>query len=96
MKPTTGDKLNLSPRLSRSVKEPSGSLRGDTKPKEGEDGKKSRNAAGATKSLEKQGSSHDSDSFFRMYNQEIKINQDEIPIILAELTDAAYNFISRE
>jgi hypothetical protein len=31
-----------------------------------------------------------------MYNQEIKINQDEIPIILAELTDAAYNFISRE
>ena len=31
-----------------------------------------------------------------MYNKEIKVNQDEIPIILAELTDAAYNFISRE
>ena len=31
-----------------------------------------------------------------MYNKEIKVNQDEIPIILAELTDAAYNFITRE
>ena len=31
-----------------------------------------------------------------MYNKEIKVNQDEIPIILAELTDAAYNFIQRE
>jgi len=28
-----------------------------------------------------------------MYNKEIKVNQDQIPIILAELTDAAYNFI---
>ena len=31
-----------------------------------------------------------------MYNKEIKVNQDEIPIILAELTDAAFNFITRE
>lgn len=31
-----------------------------------------------------------------MYNKEIKVNQDEIPIILAELTDAAYNFIARD
>lgn len=31
-----------------------------------------------------------------MYNKEIKVNQDEIPIILAELTDAAHNFIQRE
>ena len=31
-----------------------------------------------------------------MYNKEIKVNQDEIPIILAELTDASYNFITRE
>lgn len=31
-----------------------------------------------------------------MYNKEIKVNQDEIPIILAELTDAAFNFIQRE
>ena len=31
-----------------------------------------------------------------MYNKEIKVNQDEIPIILSELTDAAFNFISRE
>ena len=33
------------------------------------------------------------DSFYKMYNKEIKVNQDEIPIILAELTDAAFNFI---
>ena len=37
--------------------------------------------------------SHESDSFYKMYNKEIKVNQDEIPIILSELTDAAYNFI---
>ena len=40
--------------------------------------------------------SQESDSFYKMYNKEIKVNQDEIPIILAELTDAAFNFISRE
>ena len=40
--------------------------------------------------------SQESDSFYKMYNKEIKVNQDEIPIILAELTDAAYNFIQRE
>ena len=43
-----------------------------------------------------QQNSQESDSFYKMYNKEIKVNQDEIPIILAELTDAAYNFISRE
>ena len=37
--------------------------------------------------------SQESDSFYKMYNKEIKVNQDEIPIILSELTDAAYNFI---
>jgi hypothetical protein len=31
-----------------------------------------------------------------MYNKEIKVNQDQIPIILAELTDAAFSFIQRE
>lgn len=40
--------------------------------------------------------SQESDSFYKMYNKEIKVNQDEIPIILAELTDAAHNFIARE
>lgn len=40
--------------------------------------------------------SQESDSFYKMYNKEIKVNQDEIPIILAELTDAAFNFIQRE
>ena len=40
--------------------------------------------------------SQESDSFYKMYNKEIKVNQDEIPIILSELTDAAFNFIQRE
>jgi len=31
-----------------------------------------------------------------MYNKEIKVNQSQIPIILSELTDAAYNFAMRE
>lgn len=31
-----------------------------------------------------------------MYNKEIKVNQSQIPIILAELTDAALNFILRD
>ena len=42
------------------------------------------------------GLGEENDSFHKLYNKEIKVNQDEIPIILAELTDAAYNFIQRE
>ena len=48
------------------------------------------------KPADQAGGSHESDSFYKMYNKEIKVSQDEIPIILAELTDAAYNFIMRE
>lgn len=40
--------------------------------------------------------SEDQDSFYTMYNKEIKVNQSQIPIILAELTDAAYNFAMRD
>lgn len=40
--------------------------------------------------------SQESESFFRYYNKEIKVNQDEIPIVLYELADAAYNYIQRE
>lgn len=40
--------------------------------------------------------SEDQDSFYTMYNREIKVNQSQIPIILAELTDAAYNFAMRD
>jgi len=47
--------------------------------------KKSRNS--------KQEFSHESDSFYKYYNKEIKVNQDEIPIVLSELIDAAYNYI---
>lgn len=38
----------------------------------------------------------DQDSFYKLYNKEIKVNQDQIPIILAELTDAALNLIQRD
>lgn len=54
-------------------------------------------AGGAAKDTKPDGGgSQESDSFYKMYNKEIKVNQDEIPIILAELTDAAFNFITRE
>ena len=59
-------------------------------------GKNNGAAAKEPKSADQAGGSHESDSFYKMYNKEIKVSQDEIPIILAELTDAAYNFIMRE
>ena len=53
----------------------------------------SKTASKDTKVGGDQHGSQESDSFYKMYNKEIKVNQDEIPIILSELTDAAYNFI---
>jgi hypothetical protein len=47
--------------------------------------KKSRNSNKDT--------SQESDSFYKYYNKEIKVNQEEIPIVLYELVDAAYNYI---
>jgi hypothetical protein len=44
------------------------------------------------KSLDKD----ENDSFHKLYNKEIKVNQDEIPNLLSELTDIAYNFIKKE
>ena len=41
-------------------------------------------------------SSHETDSFYKYYNKEIKVNQDEIPIVIQELLDASYNFIQKE
>ena len=38
----------------------------------------------------------ENDSFHRLYNKEIKVNQDEIPLLLLELTDIAYKFIKKE
>ena len=40
--------------------------------------------------------SQESDSFNKHYNKEIKVNQEEIPIVLYELLDAAHNYIQRE
>jgi hypothetical protein len=46
---------------------------------------------------EKQSQDRDeTDSFHKLYNKEIKVNQDEIPILLSELTDIAHNFIKKE
>lgn len=38
----------------------------------------------------------ENDSFHRLYNKEIKVNQDEIPLLLMELTDIAYKFIKKD
>lgn len=38
----------------------------------------------------------ENDSFHRLYNKEIKVNQDEIPLLLLELTDIAYKFIKKD
>ena len=40
----------------------------------------------------------ENDSFYKLYNKEIlnKLNYDEIPTLLSELTDIAYNFIKKE
>ena len=56
-------------------------------------GKKSRNSGSGGPRGEL---SQESDSFYKYYNKEIKVNQEEIPIVLYELVDAAYNYIQRE
>jgi hypothetical protein len=38
----------------------------------------------------------ENDSFNRHYNKELKVSKDEIPIVLSELNDSAYQFIKRE
>ena len=42
------------------------------------------------------GEGDENDSFHRLYNKEIKVNQDEIPLLLMELTDIAYKFIKKD
>jgi hypothetical protein len=42
------------------------------------------------------GEGDENDSFHRLYNKEIKVNQDEIPLLLLELTDIAYKFIKKD
>jgi hypothetical protein len=38
----------------------------------------------------------ENDSFHKLYNKEIKVNQDEIPLLLLELTDIAFKFIKKD
>lgn len=57
----------------------------DRPPASENNSKKSRNSNKET--------SQESDSFYKYYNKEIKVNQEEIPIVLYELVDAAYNYI---
>ena len=42
------------------------------------------------------GDGDENDSFHRLYNKEIKVNQDEIPLLLLELTDIAFKFIKKD
>ena len=56
--------------------------------KAGKDGEKAIDASGAE--------GDENDSFHRLYNKEIKVNQDEIPLLLLELTDIAYKFIKKD
>jgi hypothetical protein len=46
--------------------------------------------------IDKQFDKDENDSFHKMYNKELKVNQDEIPTLLSELTDIAFNFIKKE
>lgn len=39
---------------------------------------------------------NDNDTFNRHYNKELRVSKDEIPIVLTELNDSAYQFIKRE
>lgn len=36
------------------------------------------------------------DSFTQCYNKELRVSKDEIPIVLMELNDAAYNYLKKE
>jgi hypothetical protein len=36
------------------------------------------------------------DSFTQCYNKELRVSKDEIPIVLIELNDAAYNYLKKE
>ena len=38
----------------------------------------------------------ENDSFNKHYNKELRVSKDEIPIVMAELNDSAYQFIKRE
>ena len=48
------------------------------------------------KEIEDNAAADENDSFHRLYNKEIKVNQDEIPLLLMELTDIAYKFIMKD
>jgi hypothetical protein len=39
---------------------------------------------------------NENDTFNRHYNKELRVSKDEIPLVLAELNDAAIQFIRRE
>lgn len=39
---------------------------------------------------------NENDAFNKHYNKELRVSKDEIPIVMAELNDSAYQFIKRE
>ena len=71
------------------------------KSKDLEDLAKAKEKSKKGKDIDKQavdaaGDGEENDSFHRLYNKEIKVNQDEIPLLLLELTDIAYKFIVKD
>lgn len=38
----------------------------------------------------------ETEAFNKHYNKELRVSKEEIPIVLAELNDSAYQFIKRE
>lgn len=59
-------------------------------------GKKPTTDLDAKTAEQSHGEGDENDSFHRLYNKEIKVNQDEIPLLLLELTDIAYKFIKKD
>ena len=65
-------------------------------PKEKPAGKKTSSDLDTKTAEQSHGDGDENDSFHRLYNKEIKVNQDEIPLLLLELTDIAYKFIKKD
>lgn len=75
----------------------SGKIGADLSEMKAVDGKEKPKAKDPEKAIDQSGADGDeNDSFHRLYNKEIKVNQDEIPLLLLELTDIAYKFIKKE
>ena len=55
-----------------------------------------KNEGAAVGNLQSDETLGENDTFNRHYNKELRVGKDEIPIVLTELNDSAYQFIKRE